>query len=194
MKMDPSGLFFPFIVFCRWFGRIFPPGSFVLCLSLPLFPCSRVFSCFFVQHLFYLHITQTCKHDDVQVYDDVQDACRRAHQRHEACRRQGQGSVRRLRLVPRARNLHRIGCGTYLFLLFSLERILFSHFTHKQTLTINFQPAWIEEINGGILGGYDDKNTKLAEREIIHGRWAYVPFFLFVLCFAFQKDVQFEKA
>ena len=193
MNMDPLDYFFR-SCFCPWL--LVGYFSRVLC-AVPFPSLVPLFSCFLVLFRaasFLPPHSTTCKHDDVQVYDDVQAACRRAHQRHEACRRQGKGSVRRLRLVPRARNLHRIGCGMYLFLLFSLERILFSHFTHKQTLTNNFQPAWIEEINGGILGGYDDKNTKLAEREIIHGRWAYVPFFLFVLCFAFQKDVQFEKA
>jgi len=108
-----------------------------------LFPCSRVFSCFFVQHLFHLHIPQPV---NMMMSKSTMMSKPRAAVRTNATKRvagRGKGASGDYGWYPEP--------GTYIG---------------------SGAPAWIEEINGGILGGYDDKNTKLAEREIIHGRWA----------------------
>ena len=163
----------------------------VLSLSLvPLFSC---FFVFYVQHSIFSTSTfhKLCKHDDVQVYDDVQAACRRAHQRHEAFRRQG--SVRRLRLVPRVRNLHRIGCGMYLFLLFRWNASCFR-------ISLTSKPSQITSSRRGLrrLTAESSVDTTSATRSLRSVRLSTdvgrtFLFFFCVLCFAFQKDVQFES-
>lgn len=170
-------------------GKISGAAGSVLSLSLvPLFSC---FFVFFRAASFLPPHSTTCKHDDVQVYDDVQAACRRAHQRHEAFWRQG--SVRRLRLVPRVRNLHRIGCGMYLFLLFRWNASCFR-------ISLTSKPSQITSSRRGLrrLTAESSVDTTSATRSLRSVRLSTdvgrtFLFFFCVLCFAFQKDVQFES-